>query len=111
MKALLFCVVVGCAYSGSNVSNDAGMQDASADMLPINYGDLCCHITNNYTDSSLYDNNVYECSLDSGPQYSNIPWVCITGRGVVPCSDPNCVVGSACQGENGSGVVVDCFGD
>jgi hypothetical protein len=108
MKTLLFCLVAGCAYGDANTTTDydTGMQDTST-----NSGNLCCKITNNDTDSSLYNNNVYECSVDSGPDFSNIPWICITGRGVVACSDPNCVVGSGCQGENGNGVVVNCFGD
>lgn len=107
MKAILLCLVAGCAYGSYNVNNDAGIVDAAI----ANNGGLCCKIINNETDSSLYINNVYECSIDSGPNYSNIPWICITGQGVVACSDTDCIVGTQCQGENGNGVVIDCNGD
>lgn len=74
----------------------------------MDHSGLCCQLTVNETDAALYAYNRYECSSDSGPDYSNIPWLCNWNSNPTTCEDTFCVVGSSCQGANGYGQVVYC---
>jgi hypothetical protein len=96
MKALLLSVLVGCMGVAPHYNQDAGD------------GELCCALTNNYSDASIWTGKVYQCG-DIGQTITSLPWLCFNGdSGALACSSSECEVGNACQGFNGTGVVIYC---
>lgn len=103
MRAILCLILVGCA-TGVSDPMDGGIDSPSHNVA----GGLCCQITENDNDSSLWNFARFECSLDSGVLFSNVPFVCDRDN-PMPCTDERCVVGMSCQGFNGFGVILPCF--
>lgn len=61
--------------------------------------ELCCQITDDLTDSSLWQNKTYGCGGDQ------VPWICGSNQS---CTDPGCNTGMSCIGFNGTGRVIEC---
>src|ERR1700722_10715477 len=113
LYAFLVLLVVGCsAGSGPGSGRATSEPDASSDApteasRPFDasgiHPTVCCQITVNFVDSSVWNNRLYGCNN------SDTPWVCGTEHTApYTCSDPRCIVGDDCQGENGTGTVVAC---
>ncbi len=108
--ALLACLVATACAGGTgderqSVTSDAGSQgaeDASSDD-----GAICCQVTVDFTDDPRWQNGRYGCTPDAAVSLQNVPWVCNLSHPTT-CGDPACVVGSTCQGFNGTGVVLPC---
>ena len=109
--SLVFLSIAGCG--GEEVTNvsEAGVHDPSSG--------LCCQITDNETDSSLWHSGRYDCRDDAGLQPFDPPWVCNvnpksgdcaedSGYDCLSCNQTECVTGMACLGANGTGVVLAC---
>lgn len=112
-RTLLFLLLVGCA-SGTGVPNNEVHHDAGEEASGVHdpSSGLCCQITDNETDGGIWHDARYECSATSGPDYSNVPWLCnYDEKDPVACTDQSCIVGSTCQGANGTGVVLACDQD
>jgi hypothetical protein len=105
MKLLILvsAALIACG-SGIDSVSDAGMDEP----LPIHNppSGLCCYPKN--PPDSFWDGVAFECSADSGPDYSNIPWLCNYNTTPTDCEDPACVVGSSCEATSGYGVVGPC---
>jgi hypothetical protein len=124
--AVLLCV--GCGDSYGSLSNPPpndlgpGPSDASTDVQDAHpyLGPKCCQVTADFTDDPYWQNGLYQCDSDAavtvgGP---SVPWVCNvnsagmcggnTGLTCLACDDSLCVIGSACLGFNGTGIVTDC---
>ena len=78
-----------------------GSVDDVADVVAFPHvGAKCCQVEVDFTDDPYWHNGLYECD---NPK--DVPWVCGTSWA---CDDFRCVVGTPCQGFNGTGVVTDC---
>lgn len=106
-------IIFGC--SSVPELSDAGKltsaTDAQTDAGNHNNGNLCCNVTKNFTDSSYWSGGIYSCDPDAGVSTGTImwvPWVCNPEQ-AVSCQNESCVIGSACQGFNGYGVVTTCY--
>jgi hypothetical protein len=111
--AFLALLVVGCiSNSDPGFGRTTSQPDASSDAPsegshPFDasgiHQTVCCQLTVNFVDSAVWNNRGYGCNN------SDTPWVCGTEYATpYTCSDPRCVVGDSCQGENGTGDVVAC---
>lgn len=103
---MLSVVFIGCATAA--VNQDPGVEPPIAPHdVPSG---LCCQLTT--WNDSYWGAQRYECSIDSGIQYNNTPWICNVSpdasADLMDCENPQCVVGMPCQGENGYGVVLAC---
>lgn len=107
MKKLVFAMMLmGC--SASDVTPDPGV---AAPVAPHDVpSGLCCQLT--WYADPYWGAQRYECDRDSGPDYSNIPWLCNAApdatADLLDCHNPSCVTGMPCRGENGWGVVLEC---
>lgn len=104
---MLSVVVVGCG----SVQQDPGLAAPDSGPAPHDVpSGLCCQLTVWYDD--YWGAQRYECSVDSGTQYNNTPWLCgvspDSSVDIMDCENPQCVVGMPCQGANGYGVVLAC---
>jgi len=108
LAALACLAAAGCAGSapgGFATTGDAAV-DAGAASSPYE-GPICCQVTHDFTDDLRWHDHRFGCEPDAGVSASNVPWVCNLAH-PTPCDDPACVVGSTCQGFNGTGVVLPC---
>lgn len=90
------------------------------DAEPVDAGtqELCCKITKNDTDSSLWNNRTYTCvKRDAQLDPFNPPWLCnVSQSGECGAGSSyechtcfeGCVEGMNCLGVNGTGIVVNC---
>jgi hypothetical protein len=102
MRALLLVVLSGCSggLQTFTITEDAALADTSV------HASLCCQITKVETDSNIWGKgSTYECAPDAA--LLDPPWVChLTDP--TTCTNPACVVGSTCEGPNGTGNVIVC---
>jgi hypothetical protein len=81
---------------------------------------LCCQITNNETDSAIWNSGRYSCLPDDAAlQPFDPPWICNvspktgdcaqdSGYECLTCDQTACVTGMSCLGVNGTGIVLPC---
>lgn len=124
MVAVSLLAVAGCATmtvaSGKEPPPTDGAPIAdggAADAAPWHNPEagLCCQLTQYDTPDPYWQNMRYICDPEAGISNvtvggNDIPWLCNIGDGGVPtsCDDPSCGVGQACQGFNGTGLVLPC---
>lgn len=116
ISAMIFCV--GCSASPGSPSNPDASDDGLQDAHPY-LGPTCCQVTADFTDDPYWHNGLYACDTDGGLSVgTEAPWVCNvnatgmcggdSGLTCLSCNQPECTVGMACLGFNGTGVVTDC---
>jgi hypothetical protein len=111
--ALLVCLVATACAGGAgdekqsvaSAASDAGGQGAD-DASPY-AGDICCQVTDDLSSDPRWQNGRYGCHPDAAVSLQNVPWLCNPAH-PTNCDDPACIVGSTCQGFNGTGVVLPC---
>ena len=128
MKLSLFAAlvcVVGCSGNYGSLSNpppdDLGPgPDASPPQDAHPYmGPICCQVMHDTVDDPVWNMGLYGCDTDGGLSVgTEAPWVCNvndaglcggnTGIECLSCDQPQCHVGMACLGVNGTGTVTDC---
>ncbi len=98
---------IGCSGGGQSAPDVAGdaSSEASTDPPPA---DTCCQITKNVSTDPALQDCLYGCYPDAASS-TEVAWLCNVAHPTT-CDDPSCVVGSTCQGFNGTGTVVACDG-
>jgi hypothetical protein len=104
--AAMGCTGESTAEGQASTVTDAAGDDA-VDAAPPYDGAVCCQVTVNFTADPYWQNCRYGCFPDAAVSPATVPWVCNLDK-PTSCGDPTCVVGSTCQGFNGTGVVLPC---